>query len=108
MIRQAGIRHPKLFQSVAEHLVGSGDSKDFNGRGLDEFSPQGLGNLAWAYARQAQLGSETMQKREGQTLVAFTSGRLAHYNTIFIDVGESLLQKLFFGIAEANLRVHGG
>lgn len=47
---QAAIRHPGVFKRVAEHLVGSDD--DFengnSGRGMEGFSPQGLGNLAWA------------------------------------------------------------
>jgi len=36
------MRHPELFKSVAEHLVGSGNKV---GRGLEEFSPQGLGEF---------------------------------------------------------------
>ena len=47
---KVGIRHPKLFRSVALHLVGS-DSNDSTvnevARTLNEFSPQGIGNIAW-------------------------------------------------------------
>jgi glutamate dehydrogenase/leucine dehydrogenase len=104
---QVRIRHPVLFKSVAEHLVGSGDRPEITGRGVEDFSVQGLGNLAWAYARQAQLGAEVISRHDGKTTVPTVSGRLAHYVTSFIDVGEGLLQKLFKSIAEADLQVHG-
>jgi hypothetical protein len=74
---------------------------------LEDFSVQGLGNLAWAFARQAQLGAEVISRFDGKTTVPVVSGRLAHYITSFIDVGEGLLQKLFRGIAETDLQVHG-
>lgn len=47
---QAAIRHPGVFKRVAEHLVGSDDDfeRGNSGRGMEGFSPQGLGNLAWA------------------------------------------------------------
>jgi hypothetical protein len=106
-LSRVGIRHPTLFKSVAEHLVGSGDDSKITGRGLSDFSPQGLGNLAWAFARQAQLGAETIARFDGDTLLPKTSGRLAHYTTSFIDVGEALLQKLFYCIAETDLKSHG-
>jgi hypothetical protein len=42
----------------------------------DDFSPQpGLGNLAWAFARQAQVGAETIARFDGGTLLSKTSGR---------------------------------
>jgi hypothetical protein len=90
-----GIRHPALFKFVAQHLVT---------RGMDDFSPQGLGNLAWAYARQAQLAGETSQRRA--TKLTQTSGRLAVYTSSNLDLGEELLQALFRCIAETDLRVH--
>ena len=66
---QVRIRHPVLFKSVAEHLVGSGDRPEITGRGLEDFSVQGLGNLAWAFARQAQLGAEVISRFDGKTTV---------------------------------------
>ena len=81
-----------MFKKVAEHLVGNqaGDSA----RGLASFSPQGLGNLAWSYARQAQLAEGGFDSLIGST------GRLAVYETISLDVGEHLIKKLFVRIAE--------
>lgn len=98
---KVGIRHPLLFKSVSEHLVGSEDGL-IVARGLDEFSPQGLGNMAWAFARQGQLAegvSDRWNLNSG-------NGRLLVYKTIYFDVGQRLLQKLFGAIAETNLRVH--
>jgi hypothetical protein len=92
---------------VAEHLVGSVENRKGTGRGFEDFSPQGLGNLAWAFARQAQLGAEVISRYKGKTTVPFSSGRLAHYTTSFIDVGEELLHKLFAAIAETDLKTHG-
>ena len=77
------------------------------GRGLDGFSQQGIGNLAWAYARQAQLGADVTWNRDADTITAKFSGRLAHYTVMYIDVGETLIQKLFYAIAEVDLSVHG-
>ncbi len=39
---KAGISHPKLFEKVANHIVGSDN--------LDRFEPQNLSNTVWAYA----------------------------------------------------------
>lgn len=102
-----GIRFPNLFKFVAEHLVGPGDDPNIIGRGLEGFSQQGIGNLAWAFARQAQLGDQVAVRNEGASLIGSVSGRLAHYTVSYIDVGEGLLHKLFYGIAEADLKVHG-
>ena len=105
---QVKFRHPNLFRSVAEHLVGNEDSPEITGRGLNDFSAQGLGNMAWAYARQAQLGSEVFSRYDAKdTILPFASGRLAHYTTIFTDIGEVVLQKLFRAIAETDLQFHG-
>lgn len=98
---KVGIRHPALFKSVAEHLVGSEDGVT-DARSLDEFSPQGLGNTAWAYARQAQLSENVIDRLN----LNGGNGRLVVYKTIYFDIGEELLQKLFGSIAETNLRVH--
>lgn len=88
------MRHPLVFQKVAEHLVGTGNGEKT--RGLSSFSPQGLGNLAWSYAKQAQLvqgGSESLIS---------STGRLAVYETISLDVGEDLIRRLFTRIAETS------
>ncbi len=66
-------------------------------RGLNLFSPQGLGNLAWSYAKQAQLAGG------GSESLVSTTGRLAVYETISLDVGEDLVRKLFFRIGETAL-----
>ena len=94
-LSKAGIRHPAVFKSVAEYLVGSDADVTIGkkGRGMDAFSPQGLGNLAWSYAKQAQLSAAVNDSTIG------TTGRLAIYETICLDVGESLIQRLFTEIA---------
>ena len=95
---------------MAEHLVGREsdavpDGRLYCGRGLDEFSPQGIGNLAWSYAKQAQLAVETINRVEG--LTSDTSGRLFIFSTICIDVGETLIKRLFNACAEADIVNHG-
>lgn len=99
------MRHPDLFKRIAEHLVGSTANDQRHARGLDAFSPQGLGNLAWAFARQAQL-VEDAGSRINLT-VPSKRGKLAVYTTINFDLGEHLSQRLFAAIADADLRVHG-
>lgn len=103
-----GIRHPMLFRAMAEYLVGDG-GKDgaAPGRGLEGFSVQAVGNTAWAYARQAQLGADTIQRFKGKTNMPRSSGRLAHYMVLFTDVSESLIHKLFYAIAETDLNSFG-
>jgi len=102
-----------LFKAVAEHLVGSDDDNGKSGgkprrvRGLDDFSPQGLGNLAWSFARQAQLIGETNARVEVAADVLKNSGRMSIYAASFFDIGEILLQRLFNALAETDLRVHG-
>lgn len=97
-LSKASIRHPGVFKSVAEHLVGSDDDVSLGktGRGLEGFSPQGIGNLAWAFAKQAQLAAESNQSTIGST------GRLAVYETSCLDVGEQLIRRLFLRIAETG------
>jgi hypothetical protein len=107
---QARVRHPTLFKTIAEHLVGREsdavpEGKLHCGRGLDEFSPQGIGNLAWSYAKQAQLAVETVDRVEG--LRSDTTGRLFIFSTICIDIGETLIKRLFNACAEADLANHG-
>lgn len=98
-LSKAGIRHPEVFKSVAEHLVGSDEdaANGKRGRGLDGFSPQGIGNLAWAYAKQAQLAADVSDSTIGST------GRLAVYETSCLDVGENLVHRLFSRIAETGI-----
>jgi len=94
-LSKAGVRHPAVFKSVAQHLVGSDNSH--TGRGLDNFSSQGLANLCWSFAKQAQLNSEV-----SNSLIEST-GRLAVYETSWRDVGKPLIKKLFSKIAERAL-----
>ena len=89
-----------VFKKVAEHLVGTSDGD--NGRGFNGFSTQGLGNLAWSYAKQAQLAEGGSESLLGST------GRLAVYETSSLDIGESLIRRLFSRIAEAALDTPGG
>jgi RAP domain len=98
---KVGLRHPVLFKFVAEHLVGSEDGTVV-ARGLDAFSTQGLGNMAWAFARQAQLSEEVSERLSLNS----GNGRMSAYKTIYFDVGEHLLLKLFSSIAETNIRVY--
>ena len=99
-------RHPVLFQAVAEHLVGSKDDPEMNGRGVDDFNSQGIANLAYSFARHTQLGVEIMEKYQEQCLIPATGGRLAAYTTSYLDVGEGLLRKLYSAIAESC--IHNG
>lgn len=107
VVMQLGIRYPPLFKAVALHLVGPADDAKITGRGLEGFSPQSIGNLAWAYARQAQLASNMSIRRKDDMLIAAMTGRLAQYSISFVDLGESLLQKLFYAIAETDLNAYG-
>lgn len=72
------------------------------------FNAQGLGNTAWAYAKQGQLGEETIRRcSKSNVKMSHMTGRLAVYTTIFLDIGEQTLRNLFRGIADADLRAHG-
>lgn len=116
---KVGIRHPRLFKRIAEHLVG-GDSNDDDNtnnysnkqaalppRSFDSYSPQGLGNTAWAYARQAQLSEEVVDRiGKGALATSLSNGRLAVYTTSYFDIGETLLHRFFSALAEADLRLH--
>lgn len=101
---KAGMRHPKLFQSVAEHLVGSAANEGTATawRGLSTFTPQGFGNLAWSFAKQATIFSDTTAT-DTPTLSG-NNGRLAVYETSCLDLGEALVTKLFASIAEECVR----
>lgn len=100
-----GIRHPQLFRSIAIHIVGEND-EDSTSRGLSEFSSQGVGNMAWAFARQAQLVDEVSSRMRGSLRTNNKNGRLAVYTTSYFDVGEKLLQRLFVAITENGMRNH--
>ena len=91
---KVGIRHPALFKSTAEHVIGKG------GRGLSSFSSQGLGNLLWSYAKQAQLSLEVIEAL-GDDVNLVTTGRLAVYETSCLDNGEANIKGLFVEAARA-------
>jgi len=97
-------RHPVLFQAVAEHLVGSKDDPDMNGRGVDDFNSQSIANLAYSFARHTQLGVEILEKYKEKCRIPATGGRLAAYTTSYLDVGEGLLRKLYSAIAESCIQ----
>ena len=96
------MRHPKLFQSVAEHLVGpaANEGTATAWRGLSTFTPQGFGNLAWSFAKQATFSSDVTDT----PTLSGNSGRLAVYETSCLDLGEALVTKLFASIAEECVR----
>lgn len=101
---RAGVRHPNLFRTTAEFLVG-GEAKDaryITGRGFQDFSAQSISNLVWAFARQAQL-AEDVPTRQGEMKLGYSTGRLSVYAASYLDVGEALLHKFFNEIAEATL-----
>jgi hypothetical protein len=83
------------------------NGKEARIRGMDDFSPQGLGNTAWAYARQAQLVESVIERIDLAARVLSATGKMAVCATSFFDIGETLVKRLFGAIAEADLRVHG-
>jgi hypothetical protein len=105
---RVGVRHPVLFQTVAEHLVGKGDDPNLGGRGgLGMFNNQGVSNLAYAYAKHSQIGSEVLEQFGKRCRIPAGGGRLGCYTVSFLDIGEGLLRKLFTEIARVDLEVHG-
>lgn len=76
------------------------------GRGMNEFNTQGIANLAYSFARHAQLGGETMDKYRNACSIPATGGKLAMYTIAYLDVGEGLLRKLFAEIARADVELH--
>ena len=106
---KVGMRHPDLFRSVALHLIG--EAKNGNAaetsrthRGLDQFTPQGLGNLAWSFAKQAGCATEMLASEELDNEKSSSSnGRLAVYETSCLDLGEELVTRFFANIAQACL-----
>lgn len=92
---------------MAEYLVGDGNDPKMTGRGLSDFNSQGLANLAYSFARQAQLGGEVLDKYGKRTTISLNGGRLGYFIVINLDIGEALLKKLFAEIARTNLEIHG-
>lgn len=105
---KAGIRHPRLFKAMAEHLVGGPDGDSSGARGFDGFSPQGLGNTAYSFARQAQLAVDAKDRVPGRPYLSISNGRLAVYTAIYFDIGEHLVQKLFKSMADYAVATHDG
>jgi len=103
-LSRVGLRHPRLFKMFAEYLAGSGDSLEDRGIGLRGFSSQGLANLAWSYAKQAQLASSAEHAR----LKVGSKGRQAVHETSCLDVGELQINRLFSCVAEEALHGPGG
>ncbi|KAL3916532.1 MAG: hypothetical protein SGILL_005134 [Bacillariaceae sp.] len=102
-VTKVGLRHPRLFRFVAEHLVGKGDDPSVRGRGLEPFDGQGISNVAYVFARHAQLGAEVLQKYGKRCRLPVTGGRLACYTVSYLDIGEGLLRKLYAEIARVDL-----
>lgn len=73
---------------------------------MDDFSPQGLGNTAWAFARQAQLVADVNERSSVSASVLSKTGKMAVYATSFFDIGEILVHRLFSAIADTDLRIH--
>jgi len=97
---KSGVRHPRLFRSVAEHLVGSAVDMPEHpnihcGRGLDEFSSRIMASLLWTFAKQAQLAAEYNY--------AHFSGRMAVYCASSIDIGDTLIKRLVNAALVAGL-----
>ncbi|KAL3914058.1 MAG: hypothetical protein SGARI_000327 [Bacillariaceae sp.] len=102
-VAKVGLRHPRLFKYVAEHLVGSGDDPKATGRGLAPFDGQGVSNIAYVYAKHAQLGADVLQKYGKKARLPMTGGRLACYTVSYLDISEGLLRKLYAEIARVDL-----
>lgn len=104
---KVGVRHPVLFKTIAEHLVGNGDDPNIGGRGMTSFNTQGTANIAYAFAKHSQLGSEVLDLYGKQCRLPAAGGRLGCYMVAFLDVGEGLLRKLFAEIVRVDLELHG-
>jgi hypothetical protein len=102
-----GIRHPTLFQAAAEHLVGKGEDPKMGGRGLNAFNGQSISNLAYAYAKHSQIGSEVLELFGQVCRLPAAAGRLGCLTVSLLDVGEGLLRKLFMEIVKVDLETHG-
>ena len=62
--------------------------------------------MAWAFARQAQLACEVLDRYPGTSNLLQSTGRQAVYTASYFDYGELLVQRLFQAIAEAALEDH--
>ena len=100
---KVGLRHPRLFRFVAEHLVGDGDDPQVSGRGFGQFDGQGISNVAYVYAKHSQLGAESLQKYGRKCRLPLTGGRLACYTISYLDISEGLLRKIYAEIARVDL-----
>lgn len=76
-----------------------------NGRSFSTFSPQGIGNTVWSFARQAQLSLDVIDSLGLGNVKVGTTGRLAVYETSCLDVGEDLIKLLFVKAAEAGIEM---
>lgn len=76
-----------------------------NGRGFGTFSPQGIGNTVWSFARQAQITNDVVHSFGLDKVNIGTTGRLAMYETSCLDIGESLIKEVFLRAAEAALNM---
>jgi len=99
-----------MFKAIAEYLVGKESDavppgQLHCGKGLDTFTPQGIGNLLWSYGKQAQLAAETVNRVNG--MPGFSTGRLFVSSTICLDIAESLVKRLFNCGAETELAKFG-
>jgi len=104
---KSGLRHPELFKTIAQHVLGdSTNTGKVEDSRLMDFSPQGIGNFVWSYARQAQLSNEPSEKNRelGKNGSSSSSGRLAVYETMCLDVGEDLVNRLFATVAGCSLK----
>jgi len=90
---KSGSRHPILFKAVASHLAGMGGDGG-GGRGFGDFASQGIGNIAWAYAKQAQLVDAGSKN----------TGRLATYESSWSDVGGNLISRLFKTLGDDSIK----
>jgi len=74
-----------------------------HGRTFSTFSPQGIGNTVWSFARQAQLSLDVIDTLGLGNVKVGTTGRLAVYETSCLDIGEDLIKLLFLKAAEAGI-----
>lgn len=75
------------------------------GRGFSTFSPQGIGNTIWAFARQAQITNDVVQRYGLGRVNIGTTGRLAMYETSCLDIGEQLIKEVFVKAADAAINI---
>lgn len=75
------------------------------GKGVDSFNTQAIGNLLWSYAKQAQLADETITRVDG--VESSSNGRQFVMSTMSLDVGETLIKRLFNACAETLLTKFG-